>query len=747
MLTPSPITKLFVRINAMPIDSKLKTLIEYTFYFLLFTVPLIFLPGHVELFQFNKMILVYLSTVVITSAWVLRMIIRGKIFIRRTPFDIPLLLFLYSQILSTIFSIDPYTSLWGYYSRFHGGLFSTISYLLLFYSFVSNFSQSEEPDSENNESLFVNPYLKKATSVLLASVSIVALYGILEHFGIDENYWVQDVRHRVFSTIGQPNWLAALLVTTIPLPLLYITHFLPQENLKKLESRIRVVSLSVFSIFYLTLLYTKSRSGFLGFLVMFASFWSLQVIGKFKQAKKKEITLTKSLSALKKPFFISSSLVLVFSLLAGTPFTPQITKLPQKLENPPPSTPSSQTATGAVDNGVVKPAVGGTPSEDIRMIVWRGAIDVWKNWPILGSGVETFAYSYYNFRPLEHNFVSEWDFLYNKAHNEYLNFLATTGLFGLSSYLLLQFWFAIWSLKKTLTNQLQPIAFISGYLGLSLVNFFGFSTVSVGMLFFLYPAFSLLATSEKPKWLLIKFSKKEPEKLNYLQIFLTIITLMLTLNALIEIASRWYADRIFEEGKNLARSEQIPQGLILQQKASALVPEEPLFHDSLALEMARSASALYYEGATESALFLAKGAQEHSDFVYQKNPYHINYLKNRTAAMLHLSTIDPSYKQKAFETLLHAIEKSPTDPKLTFNLGLFYYDQGEFEKSIFSYQKTLELKPDYLAARLELASTLMEQGQTESARQQYEYILKYLDPSHPTALQALELIATPSAQK
>jgi O-antigen ligase len=62
--------------------------------------------------------------------------------------------------------------------------------------------------------------------------------------------------------------------------------------------------------------------------------------------------------------------------------------------------------------------------------------------------VETFAYSYYNFRPAQHNQLSEWDYLYNKAHNEFLNFLSTTGAFGLATYLLIILWFSIFALKN-----------------------------------------------------------------------------------------------------------------------------------------------------------------------------------------------------------------------------------------------------------------------------------------------------------
>jgi O-antigen ligase len=55
---------------------------------------------------------------------------------------------------------------------------------------------------------------------------------------------------------------------------------------------------------------------------------------------------------------------------------------------------------------------------------------------LFGTGVETFAYAYYFVRPQAHNLTSEWDYLYNKAHNEYLNYFATTGFIGLGTYLL-----------------------------------------------------------------------------------------------------------------------------------------------------------------------------------------------------------------------------------------------------------------------------------------------------------------------
>ncbi len=177
-------------------------IIEYSFYILFFFVPLILTTVNYELFEFNKMMLAYGLTLLIIGAWLIKTVINKKIEIKKSPFD----LFLFSQIISTIFTLDRYVSIWGYYSRFHGGLISTITYLLLYFAFITNFPK------EKIAKLFI---------IILSSATIVSLYGIAEHFGIDAKYWVQDVQNRVFSTLGQPNWLAAYLAVLIPIPPLF----------------------------------------------------------------------------------------------------------------------------------------------------------------------------------------------------------------------------------------------------------------------------------------------------------------------------------------------------------------------------------------------------------------------------------------------------------------------------------------------------------------------------------------------
>ena len=360
------------------------------------------------------MLVVYALSILILAAWVWRMVQQKKILLAQTPLDVPLLLFLFSQILSTLFSIHTRTSIFGYYTRFNGGLLSTLSYVIIFYAFASNFQKKH-----------LSGFLK----TLILSVILSSLYAIPEHYGhslsclvitgqFDVACWVQDVQTRVFASFGQPNWLAAFLITTLPITFFGLTIQMKQKWLW-------IVTVMA----TLALLFTKSRSGVLGLGVGLGVLLLGQLI--FVRTNVKQL-------------LVAFGIVGVIAALFGTPFSPSLSQLWQ----PPSPIVATQPSGTVLDTG-------GTESGEIRKIVWEGALKVWQRYPLFGSGVETFAYSYYQDRPAAHNSVSEWDFLYNKAHNEFLNYLATTGAVGAFSYVLLLVWFGLVCLALANTERLE----------------------------------------------------------------------------------------------------------------------------------------------------------------------------------------------------------------------------------------------------------------------------------------------------
>jgi len=642
---------------------------------------------------------------------------------------VPLILFFSSQLLSTLFSLDLRTSLWGYYSRFHGGLISTTSYLILYYAYATH----------------MRGKIKNCLKISLSTALIVSLYGIAEHFGIDKHLWVQDVQNRVFSTLGQPNWLAAYLLTLIPIPLAFF--------LKDKSKPLKIYHLGLSLIFYLTLLYTKSRSGLAGLALTYLVFWGL-------------ILLKKGLKKFPWPrFLLISGLLAFITLLVGTQSTPSIKQIlatkTSSTVTQPAITPATVTvtATTSATPKQAPPAItlGGSKSADIRKVVWQGALGIWKKYPLFGSGVETFAYSYYNHRPQTHNLLSEWDFLYNKAHNEFLNFLATTGAFGLITYLLIIIWFTFWSLKhfKSDKTYLVP-AFISGFLGLGVSNFFGFSVVPVALFFFLYPAFSLDTTSQTTE---TKIKKPHYYLLNNTHYILITLTVFLGLFLLTRVLTAWRADFYFSRGKDYIKINQIQTGYDHLQKAVNLVPKEPLFRSEFSEATAKlallyqvqlsqppenltpSQTQLFQDQFTSLRDQLINQAIQDSNTVISQNPIHLNYWKSRLKVLLLLSNIDPQHQQSALETFQQAIDLAPTDPKLRYNLSLLYSQIGQTGLAEQVLQEAINLKPNYEKAHFALGSLYQQTNRPDLAKEQYQYILEYLNPHNQEVRGKLDQIS------
>ena len=623
-------------------------LISFLFRTLFFFTPLLLWPQTSEVFEFPKMLFVYGVTILITTVQILDWIKSKKITIRRTPLDIPILLFILVQILSTIFSIDPHTSLWGYYSRFHGGLASTISYILLFYIFISS-----SPKDGKSKKTYVLSYL----NTIFLSTGLISTYAVLEHFGIDKTLWVQDVQSRVFSTLGQPNWLSAYLVAILPLPILLF--------LKNKKPAHLLLSLLIIT----SIIFTKSQSGIATLLIV------LVLITIYKVKSKGKLLL--SLAILLATFLILK---------------------PQSLNSLNQINPFHSTTKELVLKDLDARGNGGSDSMTIRRVVWQGALTLGKKHPILGTGPETFAYSYYWERPAEHNLLSEWDFLYNKAHNEYLNFFANTGLLGIGSYLLLIIWITKWWLKGP-TSNISAALFI-GWLSILFTNFFGFSVVAVALLFFLLPALNFVLTDDKPK--------TKDFKLPIIPSVLNITTIILAIYFLTSLANTFRADLNYQSGKAHITAGQNQSALKLLETAVNLQPKQPLFLAKLAEQESKAAATIFLqlENLPESAQNIQKQYQEqaleHATQAVDMSPYNLNLLKSKARVEIYLANVDTKYQQSALNTLLQASILAPTDPKLLFNIALLYQNTNQKDLAILSYQKALELKSNYQEALFRL---------------------------------------------
>ena len=318
---------------------------------------------------------------------------------------------------------------------------------------------------------------------------------------------------------------------------------------------------------------------------------------------------------------------------------------------------------------------GGSESGQIRLVVWKGAIEIFKHYPIFGSGVETFAYSYYNFRPTEHNLVSEWDFLYNKAHNEFLNYLATTGIIGFLTYMAVILTFIIWSIRfivhrssfiekqktdirYTIYDILLPATLLASYTSYLVQNFFGFSVVSVALLFYLFPALAFTATgSTKPSTLpkfLTCYSTLLSRQSFYPKLAGAAVIIIFGLMGFTLIRN-YIADIYFATGNQANESGNPGRAYNFLSSAVSLNPGEPYYRSELGYAAAASASVLIDQESTLSAQLKATAIEETNN-ILESHPKNVSFFRTAIRTFYMLSTIDKEYTEKTLQILNESVD-------------------------------------------------------------------------------------------
>jgi O-antigen ligase len=759
--------------------------IEYSFYLLFFLVPLAFTNDTSELFEFNKLWATFIITIVIGAAWITKMVIKRQIRIQRTPLDIPIVLFLISEVISSVLSLDPHTSIWGYYSRFNGGLLSILSYVFLFYAFVSNLREEEKEEKGGFEfkkiyifaagivvffigvlvssqiknadavgipfQMFANlitvlaaftilmfaapkGIIKKSFYAILSSALLVVLWGLPAHFGydptcllfrgtLDVSCWTSDFQPkiRIFSTLGQPDWMAAYLAALLPLIAALLINLSTSGKLvfsktfaflKNHNFLIATALFVFFAMSYLALLYTQARSAILAIwviipLLLIWYFW-FYLKPKFD---KKKLGLDFKVAVL---VFLSIGAITFF---AGQPFG-QLQKftfngiVANLAKHSAPKT-TAKAASAPTTPAAAAAELGGTDSGVIRLLVWHGAMDIWKNNPIFGSGLETFAYAYYQYRPAAHNLTSEWKFLYNKAHNEYLNYLATTGTVGIVTYLLMIGSFLFFSARfifkrrnKLSEKDFLIVALLASYGTILITNFLGFSVVMINILFYLFPAFVFILAGliNYDKSISLSFSKTEIYVLNKRQKGLILVAVIVAAYLLYTLANFWNADRNYYYGKSYDSVSNYQTAYPFLKTAVSLRPSEPTFKDEFAYNNAVIGAALIVQAQKDTqnqaqsqaiAKQLINNAVSLTNQVTTEHPNDIVFWKTKVRIFYTLGQLNPAYLSLALDAIKKSAQLAPTDADISYNLGVLYGQTGDAKNAVKTLENTIRLKVDY----------------------------------------------------
>ncbi|MFZ5424451.1 MAG: O-antigen ligase family protein [Patescibacteria group bacterium] len=399
------------------------------FGFLLFFTPLIFVTNTNELFEFPKTIFLYIVGTTLIWLFMLKVIIEKKL---PKLGSIWALIFVLTYLLSTMFSTHVYTSVWGYYTRFNGGLVSVIILYGIYIVAINTLTKADK--------------LKLTETILFSSVP-VSIYAITQHFSFIAILWETNETTRVFSTFGQPNWLAAYLA----MQLLISLYFVLIDSTKKSTLWIAIALLNFSALWF-----TYSISGIIGLLIGTTITAALNINKVIKGYKKiLAILIICSFISITNPGIFSSKINDIYTELRKLSYVESV---------------YAQSEYEISDTG------------SIRKALWQGTLDLItsssKN-VLIGTGPETFPYEFQKFRPTQLNYSSEWNFIFNKPHNYYLELWSNLGIFGLTSYL-----FFINRVFK------KPNKMLTGPLvAFFVTNIFGWPTVATALIFWFYLSF------------------------------------------------------------------------------------------------------------------------------------------------------------------------------------------------------------------------------------------------------------------
>ncbi len=330
---------------------------------LLFTLPITFFPFTYLAFELPKILILYfvsaLSIYFLSSA--------GYRFTKLTKIHRLFLIFLLWIIFTSIIGLSFQQSFWGNYFRMQG-ILTYLCYTLLFFISGKVFAD--------------NHFRRHACLTILVSATFTAILALIQFISL----WFLGnntqllYSGRVISTFGQPNFLGAYLVMSLP----FVCFLFNQ-----VKSQLKILIASCMVIIILGIFSTVSRSAYLG----------LAILGLIWGIKHYKLLLTSIVFS-----------VLLFGIMAI--ISPNLVY--QQWYRLKVDTISKWTA-------------------ENRLVIAQKSVKLISQRPLTGYGLENFSLAFPSV--VTENDLGLKDIVVDSAHNIFLDLSVQTGLIGLGIFL------------------------------------------------------------------------------------------------------------------------------------------------------------------------------------------------------------------------------------------------------------------------------------------------------------------------
>ena len=373
-----------------------------------------------------------------------------------------------------------------------------------------------------------------------------------------------------------------------------------------------------------------------------------------------------------------------------------------------------------------------------KNVLFSGAKDF-----LVGSGLGTFAVDFSKFRTADFNYDKvAWSLRFNQPLNSFFAILSEGGiLLALGFVFILLFvlghvfttWFKIRgansgiSLSLNLSKNhirldvfLMVIAWLVMWIGLA-TNFYDVSLwifwwLLLGMII---SGLSLLGHNVvKERHLTLE----NTPQYNLAFSFSVIVVMAAVVMTGILGARFYFADRIFVSALNSNDYAATESKL---QQALSLRGNSDIYHTAMARAYLVRASQLAQETKPDVQAvtdFLARAVNE-ARVATDISPHAVAIWENLATMYDNASQLVPEAVGWSIKSLNQASELEPTNPVLMWRLGNGYMLQNNFAKAIEYYQKSINLKKDYVGAYVSLTSAYESGKELDKAIETYRNLL------------------------
>lgn len=402
----------------------------------LLAVPLYFNIFSFLAFEVDKLVLFRIGVELLILLYGWKAIIQKKIVLSHGSiwlFIVPILLVM---CLSTAFSDLPWVSFWGTYRR-QLGLFTWFHIFVFFYFLYDRLRW--EPPADETDKINMLVLLRAC----LYPFFLVAIYALVQVAGFDPVSWqgfAGMVQERATSTLGQPNYLASYLLLLLPAAVFFMSEA------EAFRSRIffAVISLSGLA----ALISTYSRAAWIGLLGAAGFYISLYV---WRKGKRYFLILLATV------LLAAYALCYYNATLIG---------------------PSAAGQELSVLGRIKSMFVFQEATVSLRALYYGASLDLIKDDPIWGKGLDAQSYSFYRYYQPVYAVYEKVNSYNDRAHNEILDILITTGFMGLLAWLLFLGFLARASWKARISD---PGSTLNRFIWFGLISYlisiqFGFHT-------------------------------------------------------------------------------------------------------------------------------------------------------------------------------------------------------------------------------------------------------------------------------